>query len=536
MRRLTLPVALLVALAFAAGAYASPVFVLKGEGWGHGVGMSQYGALGRAQNGDGYKSILGFYYDGTTVGQTSRRKIDVLLMDGQSSVILRSSQTFKIGDRRLAPFTDWKAVPTADGKVRVIGKAKFASPATATPGDGFLRLDGLRYRGDLKLYNKGGRIDVVNVVGLQDYLYSVVPREMPSSWPAEALKAQAVAARSYAVRAHRGGAEYDIYDDTRDQVYGGLDYGGGEAASSTAAVKATAGDVVEYSGSVASTYFSSSNGGRTAASVDTWGGSVPYLVSRADPADLNASNPNRSWTLVLSARALQLRLGAGLRPDDAIVTSRVSGRVDRIRLVRGSSAHTFPSSGLGPEYFRSALGLRSSRFDLGVLRLTPSKTKSICGARVRLDLIIRHVGKASLQRRRSGGSWTNVSVEKVDAAHYYGTDRPCRETAYRLHSPAANTGVQSVTVAAKIVFSATQPANDGLRGTVRPVSLAGRTVHVDRRRKDGTWIKNVGTAAVQADGRWHAHFRAVSGTYRARIAPPSGSGLVPGVSPILNFN
>ena len=534
MRRFVLPVVLVVALACVAGASASPVFVLKGEGWGHGVGMSQYGALGRAQSGDGYKSILGFYYTDTTVGQTSQSKVRVLLMDGQPSVTLRSSQSFKVGDKKLQPFVDYKVVPTSDGKVRVIGKGKFASPATATPGEGFLRINGLRYRGDLKIYNDGSRLSVVNVVALQGYLYSVVPREMPSSWLPEALKAQAVAARSYAVRTDKGGAKFDVYDDTRDQVYGGLDYGSGEDASSTAAVKATDGEVVKYNGSVASTYFSSSNGGRTAASVDTWGGSLPYLVSKPDPADLTNSNPNRAWTVVLSARALQNRLGAGQQPADAVVTDRASGRVNRIRLDRGAWSQIFPSSGLGPEWFRGTLGLRSSRFDLGVLSLTPTERASVCRARVHLALIVRELNNVTLERRpMSGRDWT--SVGKIDAGTADVVDRPCRSVSYRLHSAAANTAPESVKVAAKIVFSATQPADNGLRGYVRPTSLSGLTVHVDRRRH-GEWVKNVGTATVQSDGRWHASFKAVAGTYRARIAPPASSGLVPGVSPVLNFS
>src|SRR3954452_17637419 len=366
MRPFALPFAMLVALASAANAAASPVYVLKGHGWGHGVGMSQYGALGRANDGQDYKQILGFYYDGTTVGQTTQRKMSVLLMERQSSVILRSSESFKVGDKTLARFTDWKLVPTSDGKVRVVGKGKFGSPATAKPGKGFLRVDGLRYRGDLKIHNHGGSLDVVNVVGLQGSLYSVVPREMPSSWLLEALKAQGVAARGYGVRAARA-TWFDIYDDTRDQVYGGLDYSTGEDPGSTAAVKATAREVVKHGGEVISAYFSSSNGGRTAASVDTWGGSLPYLVSKRDPFDLNASNPNRNWTVVLSPHALQNQLGAARTPADAIVTSRKSGRVDRVRLERGSWASTFPSSGLGPEWFRGVLGLRSSRFDFGVL-------------------------------------------------------------------------------------------------------------------------------------------------------------------------
>ena len=536
MRRLVLPVAILVALASAASAAASPVYVLKGHGWGHGVGLSQYGALGRANDGRDYKQILGFYYDGTNIGQTSQSKIRVLLMSGQSSVTLHSSESFKVGDKTLARFTDWKLVPTSDGKVRVVGKGKFGSPATAKPGDGFLRIDGLRYRGDLKIYNHSGSLDVVNVVGLQGYLYSVVPREMPSSWPLEALKAQAVAARGYAVRAARA-TWYDIYDNTDDQVYGGLDYSSGEDPGSTAAVQATAGEVLKYGGSVISAYFSSSNGGRTAASVDTWGGSLPYLASKQDPFDLNGSNPNRNWTVVLSPRALQNRLGAVKTPADAIVTSRKSGRVDRVRLVRGSWAQTFPASGLGPEWYRGVLGLRSSRFDLGVLDASPATARTVCRARLRVSVLAREASGVTLQRRRSdSSSWTDMSLTKDDAAHFHGIDRPCRATSYRLHSAAANSSPAAVRVAPKIVFSGTQPANDGLKGSVHPLSLAGQTVHVDRKRKDGTWAKNVGSAVVQSDGKWHAHFNAVSGTYRARLAPPSSTGLVPGSTGELNFN
>jgi SpoIID/LytB domain protein len=536
MHRLALLVVTMIALACAASAAASPVFILDGHGWGHGVGMSQYGALGRANDGQDYKQILGFYYDGTNVGQTSRSKIKVLLMDGQSSVTLRSSEDFKVGDKTLARLMDWKVVPTSDGKVRVVGKGKFPSPAIATPGKGFLRVNGLRYRGDLRIFNHGGALDVVNVVGLQGYLYSVVPREMPSDWPLEALKAQAVAARSYAVRAARE-TWYDIHDDTRDQVYGGLDYGSGEDPGSTAAVQATAGEVVKENGAVVSTYFSSSNGGRTAASVDTWGGSNPYLISKPDPFDLNADNPNRSWRVILSPRGLQKRLGAGHEPADAIVTSRKSGRVNRIRLERGSWARIFPSTGLGPEYFRGALGLRSSRFRLGVLDVMPSTIKSVCSARVRLNMLAREINNFTLQRMRSGaGSWSDMSVTQDDAAHYHAIDRPCRGTSYRMHSPAANTSSVAVKVAPKIVFSTTQPANNGLKGTVRPLSLAGQTVQVDRKRKDGTWAKSVGTATVQSDGTWHAEFNAVSGFYRARLAPPASTGLVPGVSPLFRFN
>ena len=538
MRRFALPVAILVALASAASAAASPVFVFKGHGWGHGVGLSQYGALGRANDGKDYKQILGFYYDGTNVGTTSQRKIRVLLTAGRSSVTLRSSQDFKVGAKTLDGLMDWKVVPTSDGKVRVVGKGKFGDPAIAKPGEGFLKINGLRYRGDLKIYNRGGKLAVVNVVGLQSYLYSVVPREMPSSWPLEAVKAQAVAARGYAVRAARA-SWYDIYDDTNDQVYGGLDYGSGEDPGSTTAVKATAGEVLKYGGDVISAYFSSSNGGRTAASGDTWFTQEPYLISKRDRFDLNGSNPNRNWTVVLSPRALQNRFGAAKTPADAIVTERKSGRVAAVRLTRPGWSHTFtdPDGGPGPEWIRTdALGLRSSRFDFGVLDATPTKTKTVCSARLRVNVLAREASGVTLQRRRSGASsWTDMSMTKDDVAHFHAIDRPCRATSYRLHSSAANSSPVAVKVSPKIVFSATQPANDGLKGSVRPLSLAGQTVHVDRKRNDGTW-KNVGSAVVKSDGKWHAHFNAVSGTYRARLAPPSSTGLVPGSTGAFNFN
>ena len=143
MRRFALPVAILIALVSAASAAASPVFVFKGHGWGHGVGLSQYGALGRANDGRDYKQILGFYYDGTNVGTTSQSKIRVLLTAGLSSLTLRSSEDFKVGDKTLTRLTDWKVVPTSDGKVRVVGKGKFGDPATAKPGKGFLKINGL---------------------------------------------------------------------------------------------------------------------------------------------------------------------------------------------------------------------------------------------------------------------------------------------------------------------------------------------------------------------------------------------------------
>ena len=132
-------------------------------------------------------------------------------------------------------------------------------------------------------------LQLVNSVGLEPYLYGVVPREMPSLWPAEALKAQAVAARSYALAIRKTGA-FDLYADTRSQVYGGV---AAETPTTNAAVDATAGQVLLYEGKVATTLFFSTSGGRTASIEDVWsrGEAVPYLVSVPDPYDTALAVP-----------------------------------------------------------------------------------------------------------------------------------------------------------------------------------------------------------------------------------------------------
>jgi SpoIID/LytB domain protein len=533
MRRLLLPLTVaLLALGFAAGAAAAPLFVLGGHGWGHGVGMSQWGAQGKALNGVGYVDILGFYYQGTTLGSAGKSKVRVLLASGRSSVTLSSASSFTVGSKTLKAKTAYSVVPTADGRVRIVGVGKFKSPATATPGARFLKLNGARYRGSFKLWVRSGKIAVVNVVALQDYLFSVVPREMPDSFELEALKAQSVAARSYAVRAKRA-SWFDLYPDTRDQVYGG--YESGEGPRSVEAVKATNGQVLLYDGAVAQAYFSSSNGGVQAASVDTWGGNLAYLQSRNDPDDLTLGNPNRSWTVTLSAAGLAKRLGASRTPTDAVVTERASGRVDRIRLERPGWSQTFPTSSttLGPEWFRWALGLKSSRFDLGVLSITPSRKKIVCGQKVLLDVIARHVANVTLQGRPvTGGSWQALAMSDLGGGSFVAKHRPCVKTKYRLKSPVAKGAKVAVRVRAAVYFAAEQPASGALAGVVKPKSLAGTGVTVERRRSDGTW-KEKASAVVRSDGTWKAKFTVRAGVYRARISPPAGSGLLPGVSPEL---
>lgn len=152
-----------------------------------------------------------------------------------------------------------------------------------------------RYLGDLVFYNNGGNVQAVNHVYLEEYLYGVVPHEMSDSWPAHALRAQAIAARSYAVKYIKTSGNYDLGDTSSDQVYEGYDP---SYANSIAAVNATSKQVVTYGGSVVTTYFSASNGGWTEIPLHNWSGGtdLPYFQIREDSFDV--ANPSSLYETV----------------------------------------------------------------------------------------------------------------------------------------------------------------------------------------------------------------------------------------------
>ncbi len=212
------------------------------------------------------------------------------------------------------------------------------------------------YRGSAQLLPDGRAILVVNRVGLEGYLRGVVPAEMPASWPAQALAAQADIARSYALRARNAAAPYDVFADTRSQMYGGL---GSEVAAASAAVDATRGEVVTYGGEVAQTFFFSSSGGRTAANDEIWGGAaVPYLRSVDDPYD--RLSPYHRWTASFSDRDAAHRL-AGVAPGKLrslkVVARTASGRAAVVAVRGRKGTAQVPASTV-----EAALGLRSQWF------------------------------------------------------------------------------------------------------------------------------------------------------------------------------
>src|SRR5256714_1082128 len=248
-----------------AAAAGSATFLVTGHGWGHGVGMSQYGAYGYAQKGFGYAKIVLHYFPGTELGDAPVSKVRVLLTSGVATLPVGSAADFRVRDATGAvhDVTAGKYTLTPALKLKVDGAATaraLPGPLLFQPGPAPLQLKHL-YRGSVQVDVVGSKLRAINVVGLEQYLYGVVPSEMPFSWAPEALKAQAVVARSYALATRRSGA-FDLYPDTRSQVYLGVEH---EKPSTTAAVDATAGQVVLYEGQVAKTFFFSTSGGRPVA-------------------------------------------------------------------------------------------------------------------------------------------------------------------------------------------------------------------------------------------------------------------------------
>jgi len=334
MRRPLLVVCCLTVMALAlpaSAASARPVLIIRGAGFGHGLGMSQYGARGYALHGRDYRFILRHYYSGTRLARVSTtHPVRVLLQSGVSVVSFSGASA--VGDLRADPSSSYRVVAERGRLVfrNAAGRMLAWFPgALQVSGPGPLRLGGLAlngqashaYHGVLELDPSGsGGIDVVNQVALDDYVAGVVGSEIPPRWPMETLKAQAVAARTYAITTSAGGELFDQYPDARSQVYGGV---ASEDPRTAAATRATAGQVVTYAGHPAITYFFSTSGGRTEDARRSWGfsGSTPWLRSVPDPYD--GASPKHRWTIRMSPDAAGARL-SGL----------VKGRFRGIRVIR----------------------------------------------------------------------------------------------------------------------------------------------------------------------------------------------------------
>jgi hypothetical protein len=377
---------LLVGVVAVAPAAADPVYptdrvTVVGRGYGHGRGLGQYGALGYAvDHGWTHGRILDHFYGGTTRGTQANGVISVhLTRHDDRDLLVRSANAFRIGTNDIPAGSAGRVHRLDDGRWQIFRGAGCSGPwtlvqevgADARPeattsygGDDRSRMlnlcDGSTttpYRGSLMIRFDAGHTRVGNIIQMERYLRGVVPRESPASWGdlgggrgMEALKAQAVAARSYAWTEAR--SPYRTCDTVSCQVYGGA---GGEDPRTDAAVTGTAEQVRRRSsGSIARTEFSSSTGGWSA------GGDFPAVVDDGDDITLN---PHRRWTADLGADDIGRAFGVGPLVD-VRVTRRNGlgadgGRVLEVRVAGRNGTATV--TGLS---FRMTLGLRSDWFTL----------------------------------------------------------------------------------------------------------------------------------------------------------------------------
>lgn len=308
---LALAAVLAGALIGPASAAAAATFFIRGGGDGHGIGMSQYGADGYAEHGKSYQFILAHYYQGTSLGSTDPDQIvRVLLATGSAAF----AQVSAIAGEKLDPSLTYTVAPLANGQLAIFDPsgrriAKGTPPLVAT-GPGPLSVPGLgQYRGSLEFRPDGsGGVETVEAVGLDDYVRGVVSKEVPASWPAQALDAQAVAARTYAITTDVAGGDFNLYPDTRSQMYGGI---GAETPATDAAVAATRGQIVTYHGTPAVTHFFSSSGGYTESIQNVWPGATPepWLRGVPDPYDKSSGDPYYSWGSQMTVAAAQAKLG-----------------------------------------------------------------------------------------------------------------------------------------------------------------------------------------------------------------------------------
>ena len=525
MKALSVIAAVCCAFVCAAPAVAVTRIVVTGKGWGHGVGMSQWGAYGYARHGWSYRQILAHYYPGTTLGRAPATDVRVLLGTGQPSASVGCAGAIRVSDRTgrtyaLDPgtysFAAGLKLPVARKRVKVQSGLHHHERYAAVPVNRALRSpvafdcpsaplvwDGSSYHGRLVIRSNGHRLSVVNTVPLDAYVQGVVGGEMPHKWSLAALEAQAVAARSYALATLKPNKRFDLFSDTRSQVYGGIAY---ETPGIDFAVRRTAGTIVIWGGHVALTFFFSSSGGRTANVSDVWPqyGDIPYLRSVSDPYDV--ASPHHSWgPFTFDAARLARRLNVPAGPVG--VTHSADGRVTSVRI----GSHVVSSA-----TFEAKLGLDSTWFTLGSLSLTSASPSVVYGGKVGLGAQVDGQVGVVLQRRRGAGAWTTL-------AHVNGTRdvtvQPLGQTEYRLSADGVDGPVVSVAVAPKLHVRPTGP--NVLSGTVSPVSRGVVTV----------WRAGKVVAHPQIDsrGRFSTEMRLRTGFYRvevgetARFAPATTS-------------
>ena len=377
----------------------SKQFRMFGAGFGHGLGLSQWGAFGLAKKGWGAEKIVKHYYSGTRVDGAGSAPNDLRigLVQGKDSVRLTAESggvELRLGGPQGALVgtvpsgQTWK-VRAAGYDYHIVDGAGETVDTVGGPADPIFAVyqslgSSVRIPEALHTYNRG-KIEfdlyscdagdcvmrLVLSVDPQGYLYGL--GEVPSSWPMPAMKAQAIAARTYAftkaaVSQHRAVCDCALYATANDQVYAGWDKEGGvDGDRWVAAVNQTNGKVILDGSQTIQAFYMSSSGGFTENNENVWGGSpIGYLRGVCDPGDFTTSNPNATWveTFTTSEMTQELGLGIGAVEGFADEVRGISGRIISMT-VRGANGQ----ASISGNTLRSALGLRDDRVWINSNRL-----------------------------------------------------------------------------------------------------------------------------------------------------------------------
>lgn len=412
-RRSTAPlVSLAIAAAFVllscAPAFAEATFTITGHGFGHGIGMSQYGARSLAARGWSYSGILSHYYQGTSVGSlgyaAGSSAETVMRVAIQKTDVADSWWTVRANEGEL--WISWEGMPAGQylkiprgvsynffvsggqivGRDQNLQNAKtftgaswvqaWERDASDSHGAGLVQVfdpsgpfdwSNVLYNGSIRFQRSTSdpsKLHARNFVYMEDYVRCVVPRESPASWPVEALKAQAVAARSYAYVSRKPASTYDVYCTTSSQVYNG--WGTWESGTGNVrhpgdsgvdpAVNATPAQVVKYGSTVVQTFFFSTSGGYTEDISNVWPSSTqqPYYSAVPDPYEHEAGSSRHEWgpyvytasqvrTQLLSAGISSSRLPT-IITDMRVLRRGDSGRVMELQVTGIGGSFTLSGS------------------------------------------------------------------------------------------------------------------------------------------------------------------------------------------------
>ena len=580
--RVALCVVVGAGMAAAANAAAAPAraqtqtsFALVGRGWGHGIGMSQWGAYGYARHGWKYDAIIKHYYTGVTLGKVANLTVRIMLNEDLSSVSVTDASGFKAtsGSKTVSITGGAIAKVTwSSGKYKLTAGSSswtFANPVVFKPGGSRLKLLNAdqnghvgHYRGQLRVIRYTAGFMVVNSLALESYLYGVVPRESPSSWPIEALKAQAVAARSYAYGSIGRSGPFDVYCTTASQMYGGAD---GEATSSDQAVDATKGVVPKYAGKAITAFFFSTSGGHTENIENVWNTSaVPYLKGVPDPYEPAYDPvthtgayyhiwPDNPITRSASTLAGELGTYSATRPFG------VKGILRTIYVVkRGTSPRVVKALVIGDAGYsviagydlRYYLNLRDAWVSFTSLSISPSaatkriitygKSTTVSG---RLFPGRANGSIVTIHRRPAGDSWVTAGASTkrgslslggytVWYSDYSHSVKPLRNTQYYFTSSPGASPKTTIYVKPAVTLATPSPAPSAgdtvtFTGTVKP-TVSGETLWLQT-KSGSAWSDRTSTT-LKSDGTFSVAWTAVSGTTSFRIRVPKSTTMAQGTS------